>query len=342
MSKQYHSSKELGDALIKAALETDNVGLIENFKTLADVPVGFSGLAPPIPCTSAELTTFRQNILATTEVAHPVGTRYKLTDGLLIGKIVEWNGEAFSPNASLIYSRYNLNGLNKRIQGGTSLLDQAYDVPSTFVIDIPGFLMSPTSKVEIVMDAYSNIVTAVSRDYQINTRQTSGDATTYNGANKTSSTTAAGYRMYHEFSNASSLGAQYSWGFPDGFGSSSWTQNSEGLLNTAINWQIFFRHRQGVSTLATIATTSGVTAVTGTAFSTIANGSTGTWCNKYLWGYVAGVPTLLGQVTTTTPTATALTLTANAAISYSGNLYATDTNVAPYQSIVGVSVKVFP
>ena len=45
MSKQFHSSRELGNALIQVAKETDGVGLVESFPTLAAIPAGFNGTA---------------------------------------------------------------------------------------------------------------------------------------------------------------------------------------------------------------------------------------------------------------------------------------------------------
>ena len=102
--------------------------------------------------TSAALTTLRSNILATTSTAPAIGQKYKLTDGLLLNRIVEWNGEAFNSANKAALTISNNHPSVPNLYAARRDSDNATDVTQAVMasVTIPGFLLGSTSKLTIV------------------------------------------------------------------------------------------------------------------------------------------------------------------------------------------------
>lgn len=98
---------------------------------------------------SSSLTGFRSSILLTPTLAPSIGSKYKLTDGLLSGKIVEWNGESFSTCGS----SFTIVSKNSTTQVGLfSSSNTASDTVESVIeeITIPGFLIGKKSKLRFL------------------------------------------------------------------------------------------------------------------------------------------------------------------------------------------------
>lgn len=95
--------------------------------------------------TSAALTTLRNNIIATPSLAPPLGTRYLVSDGIMQGKVVVWDGDSFN-YLGKIASAYSATGLNVRTSNNST--DATWVTQAS--ITIPGFLLGKNSQLRIV------------------------------------------------------------------------------------------------------------------------------------------------------------------------------------------------
>lgn len=157
---------------------------------------------------SSDLTALRSAILLDPTIAPPVGAKYKLTDGLLSGRVVEWNGESFSPSAgTIVYSRSSYSGAP--IFSRTS--DNSTDTADSEMISvlIPGFLMSSHSILDIQSFVLSDNLNSAGANTKTFTIQygTDGEGFGAIGTPGMSGTTiAADYRV--TMRNCGTLGKQ--------------------------------------------------------------------------------------------------------------------------------------
>jgi hypothetical protein len=125
-------------------LTTTPANNINNWKILIE---SYQSITPTL-ITSASLTTLRSNLLLGSANVR-IGSRYQLTDGILSGQVVEWNGEAFNNSTKStmrIFSRYSTTAIASRTSNNST------DATPVAIesVTIPGFLMGSNSKLKIV------------------------------------------------------------------------------------------------------------------------------------------------------------------------------------------------
>lgn len=159
------------------ALKADAVDLTALSDSVDAQLLVFQDQVRAIPITHAELTTLRNNIIATPSTAPEIGQRYALTDaGLLQNKTVEWDGDSFVFKGTISLNANTTTGLVQRTSDNTT--DTTF--ANLVEITIPGFLMGKNTNIHSRVRALGDTNNAAVKQFRIQMQQAANTVTTSN------------------------------------------------------------------------------------------------------------------------------------------------------------------
>lgn len=150
-------------------------------------------LGPGGPIKEADFAALAAAVLAGT-VTPAAGQEYKITDGVMTGRVFEWNGESFGGFASQPIMQSFAPLVRSSVNGAGDATDA-----NLLVLTFPGYVMRPNSKLRITSDwSYTNSAS-------VKTLSTKLAGVSISGPTFTTTNTA---KMLTEIVNDNSLTAQ--------------------------------------------------------------------------------------------------------------------------------------